>query len=213
MQWIRWIIKHILSFSHLTRERPPNAGRSFPFLLPSKSRFCAPLLTFFEAGPAYTGETPNEGREAMTTVYLDARFALDLAVNYCLLACAARLDGGAVRRRRLALAAGLGAGYGVLTLLPGRGLGPGTGRRSGPGVSAPGGAAGPLCRGGAGPAPAALPGGGGALRPAAGGAGGRGRLGRAVPTSVPVRPLPDPAFRRRGLPRPGGRRTSIGGRL
>ena len=37
--------------------------------------------------------------------------------------------------------------------------------------------------------------------------------GRAVPTSVPVRPLPDPAFRRRGLPRPGGRRTSIGGRL
>lgn len=290
----------------------------------------------------------------MTTVYLDARFALDLAVNYCLLACAARLDGGAVRRRRLALAAGLGAGYGVLTLLPGlgalghpvgaalaaagmllaaygpsdrllrrgalflvlscafggvlvlvslargssagaggllgpslgmrgiliaaalsygalslvlgrqfaktqaegglcpltltkgektlrllalidtgntlrdpltgegggraglrpgRGLGPGTGRRSGPGVSAPGGAAGPLCRGGAGPAPAALPGGGGALRPAAGGAGGRGRLGRAVPTSVPVRPLPDPAFRRRGLPRPGGRRTSIGGRL
>ena len=57
----------------------------------------------------------------MTTVYLDARFALDLAVNYCLLACAARLDGGAVRRRRLALAAGLGAGYGVLTLLPGRG--------------------------------------------------------------------------------------------
>lgn len=57
----------------------------------------------------------------MTTVYLDARFALDLAVNYCLLACAARLDGGAVRRRRLALAAGLGAGYGVLTLLPGLG--------------------------------------------------------------------------------------------
>ena len=102
MQWIRWIIKHILSFSHLTRERPPNAGRSFPFLLPSKSRFRAPLLTFFEAGPAYTGETPNEGREAMTTVYLDARFALDLAVNYCLLACAARLDGGAVRRRRWA---------------------------------------------------------------------------------------------------------------
>ena len=46
----------------------------------------------------------------MTTVYLDARFALDLAVNYCLLACAARLDGGAVRRRRLALVAGLGAG-------------------------------------------------------------------------------------------------------
>ena len=57
----------------------------------------------------------------MTTVYLDARFALDLAVNYCLLACAARLDGGAVRRRRLALAAGLGAGYGVLPLLPGLG--------------------------------------------------------------------------------------------
>ena len=54
---------------------------------------------------------------------------------------------------------------------------------------------------------------GGALRPAAGGAGGRGRLGRAAPAPVPVRPLPDPAFRRRGLPRPGGRRTSIGGRL
>lgn len=55
----------------------------------------------------------------MTTVYLDARFALDLAVNYVLLACAVRLDGGVLRRRRLALAAGLGAGYGVLTLLPG----------------------------------------------------------------------------------------------
>ncbi len=58
----------------------------------------------------------------MTTVYLDARFALDLAVNYCLLACAVRLEGGTLRRRRLLLAAGLGAGYGVLTLLPGLGL-------------------------------------------------------------------------------------------
>ena len=67
-----------------------NHFETAPFLLPGKSRFRAPLLTFFEAGPAYTGETPNEGREAMTTVYLDARFALDLAVNYCLLACAAR---------------------------------------------------------------------------------------------------------------------------
>ena len=48
----------------------------------------------------------------MTTVYLDARFALDLAVNYCLLACAARLDGGAVRRPRRGRGAGPGAAVG-----------------------------------------------------------------------------------------------------
>lgn len=54
----------------------------------------------------------------MTVVYLDAFLALNFAVNYLLLAGAARLDGAALRRGRCALAAVLGAGYGALSLLP-----------------------------------------------------------------------------------------------
>lgn len=54
----------------------------------------------------------------MTVVYLDAFLALNFAVNYLLLAGAARLDGAALRRGRCVLAAVLGAGYGALSLLP-----------------------------------------------------------------------------------------------
>ena len=55
----------------------------------------------------------------MTVVYLDAFLALNFGVNYLLLACAGRLDGEPRCRWRVALAAGLGAGYAALTLLPG----------------------------------------------------------------------------------------------
>lgn len=54
----------------------------------------------------------------MTVVYLDAFLALNFAVNYLLLAGAARLDGAALRRGRCALAAALGAVYGAVSLLP-----------------------------------------------------------------------------------------------
>ena len=53
----------------------------------------------------------------MTVVYLDAFLALNFGVNYLLLACAGRLDGEPRCRWRVALAAGLGAGYAALTLL------------------------------------------------------------------------------------------------
>lgn len=52
-------------------------------------------------------------------VYLDLFLLLNFTVNYLLLACAARLDGGVVRRWRTALAAAAGAAYGALALLPG----------------------------------------------------------------------------------------------
>ena len=55
----------------------------------------------------------------MTMVYLDAFLVLNFGVNYLLLACAGRLDGEPRCRWRVALAAGLGAGYAALTLLPG----------------------------------------------------------------------------------------------
>ena len=52
----------------------------------------------------------------MTVVYLDAFLALNFGVNYLLLACAGRLDGEPRCRWRVALAAGLGAGYAALPL-------------------------------------------------------------------------------------------------
>ena len=52
-------------------------------------------------------------------VYLDLFLVLNFVVNALLLACAGKLDGGAVHRGRTALAAALGAGYGALALLPG----------------------------------------------------------------------------------------------
>ena len=52
------------------------------------------------------------------TVYLDAVFALNLAVNYLLLRGSARLGAAAVRRRRLVLGALVGALYAVAVWLP-----------------------------------------------------------------------------------------------
>ena len=45
------------------------------------------------------------------TVYLDSVFALNFAVNWLLLRAAARLGAAAVRPRRIAAAAALGAAY------------------------------------------------------------------------------------------------------
>ena len=58
----------------------------------------------------------------MRVVYLDLFLVLNFTVNYLLLACAARLDGGAVCRWRTVLAAAAGAAYGALALLPGLAL-------------------------------------------------------------------------------------------
>ena len=52
------------------------------------------------------------------TVYLDAVFALNFAVNYLLLRGSARLGAAAVRRRRLVLGALVGALYAVAVWLP-----------------------------------------------------------------------------------------------
>lgn len=52
-------------------------------------------------------------------VYVDQTFALNFCVNYLLLRGTARLGASAARRRRLALAAGVGALYAVAVYLPG----------------------------------------------------------------------------------------------
>ncbi len=55
-------------------------------------------------------------------VYLDQVFVLNLCVNYLLLRGTARLGASAVRRRRLLLAAGVGAAYAAAVYLPGCGV-------------------------------------------------------------------------------------------
>ena len=55
----------------------------------------------------------------MEVLYLDRLFAVNLAVDYCLLLLTARFCGGALRRRRLALAALIGAAYAAASVLPG----------------------------------------------------------------------------------------------
>lgn len=80
-----------------------------------------PLLTFFEGEGPYNGrQVPGEkrGGQGVTVVYLDAFLALNFVVNYFLLACAGKLDGAPVGRGRVALAAGFGAVYGALALVP-----------------------------------------------------------------------------------------------
>ena len=61
----------------------------------------------------------DEGRTGVVRVYLDQVFVLNLCVNYLLLRGAAQLGASAVRRRRLLLAAGVGAVYAVAVYLPG----------------------------------------------------------------------------------------------
>ena len=55
----------------------------------------------------------------MAVIYLDSFALLNLGVNYLILACAGKLDGQPVHMGRCLLGAGLGAGYALLTLLPG----------------------------------------------------------------------------------------------
>lgn len=54
----------------------------------------------------------------MTVIYIDSLIALNFILNYLLLLLSARLTGAPFKRLRLALAAALGAGYAVLTVLP-----------------------------------------------------------------------------------------------
>jgi len=53
------------------------------------------------------------------TVYADAVFVLNFAVNYLLLRASARLGGAAIRKKRLLCGALLGAAYAVAVYLPG----------------------------------------------------------------------------------------------
>jgi len=53
------------------------------------------------------------------TVYIDEVFVLNALTDYLLLLCAARMTGQPVRRRRLALSAGLGGAYAAACCLPG----------------------------------------------------------------------------------------------
>ena len=55
----------------------------------------------------------------MEVLYLDRLFAVNGLIDYCVLLAAARVCGVALRRRRYALAALLGAVYAALTVLPG----------------------------------------------------------------------------------------------
>lgn len=55
----------------------------------------------------------------MRTVYLDELFLLNFVVDYLLLLASGRLSGEVLRRGRLALGAGLGAGYAAAVFLPG----------------------------------------------------------------------------------------------
>ena len=55
----------------------------------------------------------------MTVVYVDSFVLLNFLVNLLLLACAGKLDGQPVHWGWCALGGGLGAGYALLTLLPG----------------------------------------------------------------------------------------------
>ena len=63
------------------------------------------------------GEAVLPGGEKVT-VYIDAVFVLNLAVNYLLLRAAATLGGAALRRGRLLLGALIGAVYAVAVYLP-----------------------------------------------------------------------------------------------
>lgn len=54
----------------------------------------------------------------MTVIYLDAYLLMSLAVNYCLLRCAGRLDGDRTTRFRCLTAAALGAALGAVSLMP-----------------------------------------------------------------------------------------------
>ncbi len=64
----------------------------------------------------------QEGRTAVTVVYLDSFVLLNFVVNGLLLMCAGKLDGEPVHLGRCGLGALLGTVYGVLTLLPGWGF-------------------------------------------------------------------------------------------
>lgn len=52
-------------------------------------------------------------------IYADSLFALNMAIDYFLLLCSARLCGAGLRRARFALAAALGGAYALLCVLPG----------------------------------------------------------------------------------------------
>ena len=58
------------------------------------------------------------GGERMPVIYIDCVFLLNLAIDYLLLLCTARLAGAPLQRLRLALCSALGALYSVLVFLP-----------------------------------------------------------------------------------------------
>ena len=53
------------------------------------------------------------------TIYVDSLFVLNFMINYLILLGSARLAGAQMRRWRMALAAALGGGFAVATVVPG----------------------------------------------------------------------------------------------
>ena len=55
-------------------------------------------------------------------IYADSLFALNMAIDYFLLLCSAKISGAELRRWRFAAAAALGGAYAVACVLPGMGF-------------------------------------------------------------------------------------------
>lgn len=55
---------------------------------------------------------------SVDTIYVDSLFALNLAADYLMLLCGARISGAVIRRGRLFIAAVVGAAYAVACVLP-----------------------------------------------------------------------------------------------
>lgn len=79
------------------------------------------ISSFFVTGAAYNQGQQRGGGDAVTVIYIDVLFLLNLAVDYLLLLAAARITGERIVRLRLSLGALLGAGYAAALFLPGLG--------------------------------------------------------------------------------------------
>ena len=83
--------------------------------------FCHGLaLTFFDGERGYNdGQVRGKEGRAVTVVYIDLLFLLNLIANYLLLLAAGRIAGAVLVRWRIGLGAAAGALYAVLVFLPG----------------------------------------------------------------------------------------------
>ena len=76
-------------------------------------------MTFFDGGRDYNnGHSRGREGRAVTVVYIDLLFLLNLIANYLLLLAAGRIAGAALVRWRIGLGSAAGALYAVLVFLP-----------------------------------------------------------------------------------------------